>query len=338
MREKILIIIGLLLSSSIGFMIGQIMLIKTQKPTSIVQKVIDKSLDKYTIENLRTQFANPDSQKGASFQITKDLKDFPTFTSKEFIMEFSPSFDSIIKKTSGLINIPKGNEKHPLIIMIRGYVPKDQYFIGNGTINGSYFFAKNGFITVAPDFLGYADSDKEPDNVFEARFQTYTTITALLKSINQIPDWDGKNVFFWAHSNGGQIALTTLEVTGVDYPTVLWAPVSAPFPYSILYYSVDADDKGKSLRKELAKFEDVYNTDLYSIDNYLDKIKAPIELDQGTSDDAVPTSWSDNLAEKLKKLGSRLTYNKFQGVDHQMNPAWNEVIQRDLEFFRTHIK
>src|SRR5581483_5534880 len=177
MREKILIIIGLLLSSSIGFMIGQIMLIKTQKPTSIVQKVIDKSLDKYTIENLRTQFANPDSQKGASFQITKDLKDFPTFTSKEFIMEFSPSFDSIIKKTSGLINIPKGNEKHPLIIMIRGYVPKDQYFIGNGTINGSYFFAKNGFITVAPDFLGYADSDKEPDNVFEARFQTYTTIT-----------------------------------------------------------------------------------------------------------------------------------------------------------------
>ncbi len=142
----------------------------------------------------------------------------------------------------------------------------------------------------------------------------------------------------WAHSNGGQIALTTLEITGVNYPTVLWAPVSAPFPFSILYYTDEASDHGKSLRRELARFEEVYNSDLYSLTNYLDRIKAPIELNQGTADDAVPVAWSDNLAKTLKDNGLDLIYNKYPGADHQMTPLWNSVIQKDLEYFEKNLK
>lgn len=315
-------------------MVGQLVLIKTQKPSQIVQQVVDRSLDKYTIDNLsKTQITN------SKIQIEKELKDFPEFTSNEFIMTLNPNLDGkTMKKVSGLLNIPKGSAKHPLVVMIRGFVPPEQFFTGNGTINGSYFFARNGFITISPDFLGYGDSDKEADNVFESRFQTYTVVMELLKSIDSIPNWDGKNIFIWAHSNGGQIALTTLLVTGANYPTALWAPVSADFPFSILYYSGDADDHGKGLRRELSKFESVYDTDLYSITRYLDRIKAPIQLSQGAADDAVPAAWSDTLAKTLKEQGLTINYNKYPGADHQMTPLWNLVIERDLEFYKKQMK
>lgn len=334
MKEKVLVLVALIISFGIGFMVGEIVLIKTQKINPIVNQVVDRSLDKYTIDNLSSvQVSIP------SFQVVKILKDYPNFTSNEFSMEFDPTFQKgSSKKVSGMINVPKDNNKHPVILMIRGYVALKDYFIGNGTINASLFFAKNGFITASPDFLGYGDSDQESPNVFESRFQTYTTAMALLKSVDLIPNWDHKNVFIWAHSNGGNIALTTLEITGATYPTVLWAPVSAPFPFSILYYSDETDDKGKFLRKSLAQFEDVYNTDLYSLTNYLDRIKAPIQLNQGTNDDAVPVAWSDNLSKILKKQGLNLNYNIYQGADHSMSPVWDSVIEKDLEFFRENVK
>jgi len=334
MKVKLLIIIGFLISFSIGFMVGQIILIRTQKPTEIVKQVVDRSLDKYTIENLSKA-----NVTAVPIVIEKNIKDYPNFKSNLFTYSFDPTFtNGPSKKVSGLINIPSGEGKFPLIVMLRGYVSPTDYFTGNGTINSSLFFAKNGFITVAPDFLGYGESDKEPDNIFEARFQTYTTVMTLLKSVENIPEWNHKDIFIWGHSNGGQIALTTLEITGVTYPTVLWAPVSAPFPFSILYYSDESNDHGKSLRRALSQFEDVYNSDFYALTNHFDKIKAPIQLDQGTADDAVPVSWSNNLSKTLKGQGLKVDYNVYQGLNHDMTPAWNTVIEKDLEYFVKNLK
>ena len=158
-----------------------------------------------------------------------------------------------------------------------------------------------------------------------------------LKSISEIQNWDKKNAFIWAHSNGGQIALTTLEITGVTFPTVLWAPVSKPFPYSILYYTDEADDGGKSLRKYLAVFEQTYNTDLYSLSRYINQIKAPVELNQGTADTEVPVKWSEDLEKNLKEATVSATLIEYPGADHNMRPAWNEVVQNNLKFFNDHV-
>jgi len=244
---------------------------------------------------------------------------------------------------TGIVNIPKAENKFPVILMVRGYVDPEEYTSGEGTQRAAEVFANNGFITIAPDFLGYGESDKEPDNVFEARFQTYTTVLTLLKSIQNISEWDGENIFLWGHSNGGQIVLTVLEITQGEYPTVLWAPVSMPFPYSILYYTNEADDLGKNLRKKLADFESAYDVNLYSFTNYLDRIKAPIELEQGTSDEAVPVAWSNALSKKLKDLFTQtenkidITYFIYPGADHNLMPSWNIVVGRNIAFFDKHL-
>lgn len=285
-------------------------------------------LNKYTIENLSKADIKP-----VEIRIGKVLKDDPKFASYEFMMKFSSDFTQNLKTTSGLINIPKGKGPFPVIVMFRGYVDQKQYVVGEGTQHAAEVFAKSGYITVAPDFLGYGNSDPESSNIFESRFQTSVTAITTLKSVNSIGQWDKKNVFIWGHSNGGQVALTVLEITGVDYPTVLWAPVAKPFPFSILAYTDASDDHGKLIRGELSGFEGDYDVEKFSLTNYFSQIKAPIQLNQGTNDDAVPFYWNDSLAKMLKKDGIDISYIKYPGADHNLQPLWNTAVLTNLQFF-----
>jgi dipeptidyl aminopeptidase/acylaminoacyl peptidase len=244
------------------------------------------------------------------------------------------TFFSQGKTVSGQINIPVGEGPFPVIVMLRGYVDQEIYTTGMGTQRAAEYFAKNGFITFAPDFLGYGDSDKPSENILEERFQTYVVALDAIASVKNIDKADPEKIGLWGHSNGGQIALTILEASGVGYPAVLWAPVSKPFPYSILYYSDELSDRGKLLRKKLAEFEQDYDVDLYSLTNYLELINAPIELHQGTLDDAVPQSWSKQLVDELGKQDKQIDYFIYPGADHNLMPSWNLAVERSWKFFR----
>ena len=305
---------------------------KTDNPSLV--KIIPKPLERYSIPNLSENLVKP-----SKINIDEEISTNQDFTSNIFSINFDPTLkDKDTKKVTGLINIPNKQGKLPLVLMLRGYVDQKTYTTGTGTQRAGEYFAKNGFITVAPDFLGYARSDTEASNILESRFQTYTTALMVLDSINSIGQWDQKNVFIWGHSNGGQVALTLLEITGREIPTVLWAPVSKPFPYSILYYTDESDDLGKLIRKKLSIFEENYDVNEFSIHNYIDRIKAPLQIHQGTSDDAVPISWTNDLVDKLEKLEVDPEYYKYQGADHNLQPSWNLAVQRSLNFYQSFIK
>jgi len=262
-----------------------------------------------------------------------------TISGSSFEFRFHPDpTDRKTKKVTGTINQPRTPGVHPVIFLIRGFVDQKIYTPGMGSKRIGEYLAENGYITIAPDFLGYAESDSEAGNIFESRFQTYTTILSLIASRDQIPNFDGQNVFLWGHSNGGQIVLTTLAILGQTIPTVLWAPVTKPFPYSILYYLDEVEDGGKFLRRELAKFETTNDTDLFSFTNYLNQIKAPIMLLQGTADDAVSDTWSRTFCQKAKKSDLDIKCYYYQGADHNLNPSWDAVAQRTLDFFVANLK
>jgi fermentation-respiration switch protein FrsA (DUF1100 family) len=316
-------------------------------PNPITPK--ERELDKYTIDNLSKH-----NNKPGKITIREKLDDNDNYATYLFNFKFNPNLDGKThKSTTGQVKMPKSPGKHPVVVMFRGYVDQEYYQTGMGTSNAASFFAKNGFITVAPDFLGYGGSDEEAGNIFETRFQTYITALSLIKTLEEIPTnlnlisstsqltnqlINQSSIFLWGHSNRAQIALTLLEITRANYPTTLWAPVSKPFPYSVLYYTDEAEDRGKLIRSELAKFEDLYDTDLYSITDYIDRINAPIQLHQGTLDNSVPISWSNDLVNVLKKLDKDVQYHTYPGTDHNMRPNWDTVVNRDLEFFKSHTK
>src|SRR4030043_1028453 len=207
-----------------------------KSPITKTAEKVEKPLEKYTIENLQKS-----NIKEGKFEISQILKEEEKYRSYIFSFAFNPDLDTKKTKiTTGQINIPieglqSSKTTFPIIIMFRGYINQEIYKTGDGTRNAANYFAENGFITIAPDFLGYGGSDTEANNIFESRFQTYITAASLLKSINlisndlnllkvsaSIPDsnrivnyfYNHSDIFIWGHSNGGQIAVTTLEITG----------------------------------------------------------------------------------------------------------------------------
>lgn len=295
----------------------------------------EKPLAKYTFARLRnTKFVV------SSIRLDRILKEESQYISQIFYLDVND------KKVSGLLSIPQEGGVYPVILMLRGFVPVESYTTGIGTQRTGEVFVENGFIALAPDFLGFGESDNPSSNPMEERFQTYSTALTLLASLESLDSAlvasysgrikaDTSKVGIWGHSNGGQIALSVLEMTGKSYPTVLWAPVSKPFPYSILYYTDEFDDHGKKLRRVVANFEKDYDVELYSPTNFFDWIKAPIQIHQGTNDDAVPKKWSDELYEKLKELEKDVSYLTYPNSDHNLMPGgWNLAVQRSIEFYR----
>jgi len=294
-----------------------------------------KPLDKYNFNELKKRVFTP-----SKITLDKVINDNFDFSSHLFF------FTTDGKKVSGLLNLPKKSGIYPVIIQFRGYINPENYTTGAGTIRSGEVFAKNGFITLAPDFLGYGQSASQSADPLEERFETYTTalnLLASLSSLNQAIAAKGNNnieadiskIGIWGHSNGGHIALSILEITGKDYPTVLWNPVSKPFPFSVLFFSDEAADGGKYLRKIIADFENEYDANLYSTANYFDWINATIQLHQAENDEAVPKKWSDSLYQKLKSLNKEITYFTYPGEDHDFhNGSWQTVVEKNIRFYK----
>ncbi len=324
------------LSFCIGFELGKYYPNKNSLQT--IPLFSRRVLDKYSIPAL-TKLEIPTGKL-----TLEEFEKGDNYNRATFNFEYLPQLSGDTKQTSGEVRMPEKSGKYPLVIMFRGYVDETIYETGLGTRNASIYLTQNGFITLAPDFLGYANSDEQAENIFESRFQTYTLALSLINTVKsgQLPTeiknvWDGTNIFIWAHSNGGQIALTALEVVNYTIPTALWAPVSKPFPYSILYYTDDSQDGGKYIRNQLADFEKIYNTNRYSLVEFLDQIDSPILLQQGTQDSAVPIAWSNLFNLQLRKLNKEIEYKIYNGADHNFRPLWNEAMSDTLNFYNSKI-
>src|SRR3989338_3640176 len=310
--------------------------VEVRTPFAVKTRQDDLPLIKYTYGALKTK-----KFKTAPIIFGDIVTEETDFISQKFY------FDVDGQKASGLMYYPKNAGKYPAIIMFRGFVDPSIYEPGIGTQRAAAELAKNGYVTFSPDFLGYGESDMPSIDPIEERFQTYTTALALLSNLKNVNkdlnkakitvQVDNEKIGIWAHSNGGQIALTVLEVTGKNYPTVLWAPVSKPFPYSILYYTDEFDDHGRALRRLVYEFEKDYDVEQYSLVNYLDWIKAPIQLHQGGADDAVPQEWSDEFVTALEENKIDVEYFTYPQADHNLMPDWNTAVERSLTFFNKNL-
>ncbi len=253
------------------------------------------------------------------------------------------SFESNDKKISGMMNIPSnppslkasdGQDKMPVIIMIRGYADNEGYFIGSGSWKAADELARNGFVTISLDFLGYGLSERESADILEARFEKPVSVLDLIESVKKLDIVDSEKIGIWAHSNGGQIAISVLEITGENYPTVLWAPMTNPFPKSVLDLVDETSEESLKVKQKIEDFEKEYDSNLYSIDNFYHWIEAPILIHQGTSDVWCKVEWQQELKSKLELLGKKIELDIRLGSDHNLKQSWDKVIEMDIEFFR----
>jgi dipeptidyl aminopeptidase/acylaminoacyl peptidase len=324
MKGLVIFFSGVLLGFAVGWLMTYSLQFWPEKVPEATEEIVQPLL-KYTIENL-----------GKREYKSEILWDEITATKSGFFVQ-KFHFDSDGKTVTGLAHLPKSCEKCPVIVQIRGYAEPENYQSGFGTWRSAEKFAEAGFISLAPDFLGYGGSASPSADVFEERFEKYTTVLNLLSAISHWSLVDNQKIGIWGHSNGGQIALTVLVVAGKDYPTTFWAPVTADFPYSILYYMNDNSDGDKHLRKKLVDFEEVYESNWFNWAGYIENIIAPIQIHQGTADKSVPANWSREVVKRLSDLGKEVKYFEYPGADHNLIPDWDIVVKRDIEYFKKYL-
>ncbi len=325
MRQIFTFLALLVCGGLVGFGVAQFARIPRDVPI-IAPAPTPKPLLQYTFANL----ANYVPQ---SSLITLDK----TMDQNEKVTVYLGSFTTGGKRMSMQIMVPQTatpSGGFPVILMNRGFVDPSQYQTGIGTKNAAKVFAAGGFVTVAPDFLGFGASDAAPEDTMAARLEKPQQLLDLIASLPSFTITNPMKLGLWGHSNGGQITLSLLEITQEPYPTVLWAPVTKPFPYSLLYYTDEYEDGGKALRQVIANFEKDYDVFDYSIDKFSDRLVGPIELHQGTADDAVPEKWSRAFTGTLKEKKIPITYYVYEGADHNLQPAWQTAVNRSLVFFK----
>ena len=321
---------------------------KSVSPKSDKQ-VITKVMVKNTGELAKYNFANLKKRENKASKITKigrtlvveearkELIKRGDLKGKSFDFEtWAINFESNGKKISGMMNLPIDNDsrKKPAIIMIRGFAENQGYFIGYGSWKMADELARNGFVTVSLDFLGYGLSEQELTDILEARFEKPMSVMDLIESVKNLEMVDPNKIGIWAHSNGGQIAISVLEATGGNYPTALWAPMTNPFPSSVLDMVDDTSESSLKVRERINDFEKEYDSKLYSIDNYYNDIQAPILLHQGTADVWCKVEWQRDLESKLKALGKDISLDIRQDNDHNLKQSWDEVAAMDVKFYR----
>ena len=299
-------------------------------------------LAKYNFENLKTRINKASEIKTIGQVLTvmearKELVKRGDLEGKTFNFESRAiTFESNGKKISGMMNLPVGyeNKKSPAIIMIRGFADSEGYFIGSGSWKVADELTRNGFVTVSLDFLGFGLSDGESKDILEARFEKPMGVLDLIESVKKLDFVDPDKIGIWAHSNGGQIAISVLEVTGKNYPTVLWAPMTNPFPNSVLDTMDENSESGKIVKTRIDEFEKEYDSKLYSIDNFYDWIGAPILIHQGTADVWCKVEWQKDLQNKLKGMGKEVILDIRIGNDHNLKQDWDKVTEQDIRFFK----
>jgi dipeptidyl aminopeptidase/acylaminoacyl peptidase len=283
----------------------------------------NRFLDQYAFTNLQKRVFS-----GNEIAKEKVIKKEPGYTSWLF------SYSSDGKKVTGQLNLPTRTGKLPVVIMLRGYVDEEIYFTGLGTRKAAGVLAQSGFITLAPDFLAFGGSDPGYADILEARFHKPVEVLDLIASLKTLPEVDESKVFLWGHSNGGQIALSVLEVSRQKYPTVLWAPVTLGFPESITQYVGEMDDQGLKVQKRLSEFLQDYDPKNYSITNYLTDIKAPLQIHQGGRDSLVTRTQTEAFYSTLQSLNSSIRYYYYPRSDHNFVADWDLAMRRTLKFYQ----
>lgn len=368
-RNLIFICLLLLLSSCFSFVIAYFYL-KNEKVPLINEANNQRKMEK-PLPLLQYAFKNLNQKEFTAKQALKIEKILSEDAEKgAYVLLFK--YESQGKNISGALNVKIDKEtkvfaKQPTIIMLRGYAPIENYYPGLGTKNAATVFAENNYITLAPDFLGFGESDSEPVDTWEARLIKTVNVIDLIKTAQTFPEIDlsqlenfpikkiaidPSKIGIWGHSNGGQIAISVLEAMNSNLPTTLWAPVLAPFPYSVLYFSDEYEDEGKETRKYLSLFEEDYDVFDFSISKHLDQLNGPIQIQHGTDDDSALVSWTEEFLTKVdlenqrratdssienKKASIEIDFYKYPGANHNLQPNWNEAVQKDLNFFKKYL-
>ncbi len=241
---------------------------------------------------------------------------------------------------SGLMHVPFGKGLFPVVIMNHGYIPPSQYVTGSDTYRAADILARNGYITISPDFRGYARSDSGLN-----LFRTGYMIDALnaAASVKSLPYADTNRIGMWGHSMGGGVTARAMVVSPHIKAFVLYATVSADVRVRRFNFAFGG---GGSTFADSALTDSVFYwtrdeklIDALSPINYFRYVNAPVQIHIGQIDQTVEPAWSQAIRDELNKQGKDVEYYEYPRQAHAfIGNGWTLFNQRVVTFFDKYLK
>jgi dipeptidyl aminopeptidase/acylaminoacyl peptidase len=257
---------------------------------------------------------------------------------------------------TGIMQVPPGNGPFPVVILNHGYIPRDDYWPGADTWRAAEFLNQRGYLTIAPDFRSWGESD-----IGVSFFSTGQVIDVLnlVSSLPSIPEADFEQVGMWGHSMGGGITTKAITVDPRIKAAVLYAPVSADDVQVLARWGTGCEPSpsGDLLADECAGAEIIttdVNTDLFvayseaiydtkilyeiSPIHYFDWVAAPVQIHIGSADTKTPPEWSAEIRDALLDAGKEVEYFAYPGQEHALEGAhWQLFMERVADFLDHHL-
>jgi dipeptidyl aminopeptidase/acylaminoacyl peptidase len=240
---------------------------------------------------------------------------------------------------SGTIHAPWGKGPFPTIILNHGYVPPEKYSLGDKTDAIAEHLANEGFLVLAPAFRGWGNSNSGP-NFFRAGMVIDTV--NLINSLPTLESARRDKVGIWGHSMGAGVALKAAIVDQRIRTAVLTAPMSL-WDQDIIERWGDVDFSMENGAKPLMHLYtkamvDSAFLELTSPRQYLDKLRAVVQIHYGAKDMVAPKSWADEIAKQLTARRKTVDYNIYSDQDHNFHgPDLALMLERMVSFFRKYV-
>ena len=265
------------------------------------------------------------------------------------------SYQSEGLKIYGLLTIPVGEPPEsgwPIIVFLHGYIPPDQYRTTERYVAYQDGFARNGYITLKPDYRGHGSSEGDASRGSRGPDYTVDALNAL-SSLQRLPEADPERVGMWGHSMGGGITLRSMVVTDEVKAGVIWAGMVATYEETF-----EARPRWVAGHPSVTPEPDVMvtpgeGTGLFAygtfeenpefwadIDpvTYLQDLSGPVQLHHATGDHSVPVAFSEHFYERLQAAGLPAELYIYEGDDHNISANFSTAMQRSIAFFDQHVK
>lgn len=286
---------------------------------------------------------------GGKVQIVNLVEENEQFT-RSYITYPSGDID-----LTGTMHTPTGGGPFPVLILLHGYFERDQYYAGAGTWQAAEYFARRGYLVLAPDLRSWGESDP---GLSLFHMGLVADVLHLISSLPSIPEADPARVGLWGHSMGGGIATKVLTIDDHVRAAVLYAPNSADDADLIARWGPgclpgqsladgDACNPGEVIpdgtsaeliEAYLSATGDPEFLRLIAPLYHLDRIRAPVQIHIGLDDGALlthtPPEWSEKLSAALQDAGKQTARFTYPGQGHYFNgAAWTSLLDRSLALF-----
>ena len=319
----------------------------------------------YTIEGLRAR-----KYPGGKIEVVGVLDQTQDYT--RYLIRY-PSDDLII---TGIMQIPaQGEPPYPVIVMNHGFFARTEYVAGDGTDRAAEFLNKHGYLTIAPDYRSWGQSDSGPSLFYSG---LAIDVVNLLAAIPSIPEADASRVGMWGHSMGGGVTMKALTIIGgrvvpsdneertetIVRAAVLYSTVSADqgdvlAPWGLGCFGNVLEGEGRSncnssdviplsLPVELLDAYYIAASDPEALSTIspihrLDLVAVPVQIHYGTRDgeetSGTPPEWSKKLYRAFLDAGKPAKLFAYEGQRHSfIGDAWFNFMEEVVRFFDVNVK